>query len=105
MASGAIPPDAGDFDPNDVDADYWGDSPEETGERSRDPVRSGSAPVFFEDRLFYRVIVCGLVASVILALGGSIWLAACEKDIPEAIVAMGSAAIGALASVLTISRR
>ena len=61
-------------------------------------------PAYLGDRLFYRLIGAGLVAIVVIALLGLIGLAAYGKEIPEAIVAMGSAAIGALAGVLTVNR-
>ena len=73
-------------------------------EKSRERVRPGPPPAYFGDRYFYRVVGWGLVGIVGIAMGGLIWLAACEKEIPDAIVAMGSAAIGALASVLTVNR-
>ena len=42
---------------------------------------------------------------MVLSLIGSIGLASYDKDIPEAIIALGSAAIGVLAGVLTVNRR
>ena len=81
------------------DTDDWGE-PDET-----DFLEYNPDPAYFGDRHFYRVIGWGLVAVVVLSLIGSIGLAAYDKDIPEAIIALGSAAIGALAGVLTVNRR
>ena len=82
-----------------VDTDDWGE-PDET-----DSLEYSPDPAYLGDRHFYRVVGWGLVAAVGLALLGSIGLAAYDKEIPESIVAIGSAALGALASVLTVNRR
>jgi len=79
--------------------------PEDDWESSEQPdLLEYADPAYLGDRHFYRVIGWGLVAIVGLTVIGSIGLAAYDKDIPEALVAIGSAAIGALASVLTINR-
>ena len=62
-------------------------------------------PVYLQDRFFYRVVVCSLASVPLVALIGSIILIACDKSIPDSIVALGSTAVGALASVLVGSRR
>ncbi len=82
------------------DIDDWGEPDDEA-----DFLEYSPDPAYLGDRHFYRVVGWGLVAVVGLALIGSIGLAAYDKDIPESVVAMGSAAIGALASVLTVNRR
>ena len=79
--------------------DDWGE-PDETKFLEYSP-----DPAYLGDRLFYRVVDWGLVAAVGLALMGSIGLAAYDKEVPESIVAIGSAALGALAGVLTVNRR
>lgn len=89
-------------DPGPFSPDDWESG--DLGSPDPDEFIEPQFPAYLGDRLFYRLIGAGLVAVVILALGGSIMLAASEKEIPEAIVAMGSAAIGALASVLTVNR-
>ena len=80
-------------------SDAWGSAEEDR----TDPVRYG--PAFLGDRHFYRVVAWSLASLAGLALIGSIVLAALDKDIPDFIVAIGSTAIGALASVLMANRR
>lgn len=80
--------------------------PEDDWESSEQPdLLEYADPAYLGDRHFYRVIGWGLVLIAGTAAIGSIVLAAYDKDIPEALVAIGSAAIGALAGVLTASRR
>jgi len=65
------------------------------------------------DVWIYRVVVSGLVLTVLIALVGAVILAAMSsKDwayaIPDVLVALGSAAVGALAGLLApspVSRR
>ena len=83
-------------------ADDWG-LPEQ--QEHAEPLRYSPDPAYLGDRHFYRVVGWGLVAIVGLALMGSIGLAAFDKEVPEAVIAIGSAAIGALAGVLTVNRR
>jgi len=52
------------------------------------------------DVWIYRIVVTTLGLAVLGALGGAIWLAIREKDIPEVLVALGSAAVGALAGLI-----
>ena len=62
-------------------------------------------PAYIRDRLFYRVVAWSLAGIASLALVGAIVLAACDKAIPDSVVALGSTAIGALAGVLVADRR
>lgn len=62
-------------------------------------------PAYLGDRHFYRVAIWALSSLAVLALVGSIGLFALHKDVPEAVVAVGSTAVGALAGVLVINRR
>ena len=80
-------------------SDDWGSSEE----RSSDPLTYG--PAYLTDRYFYRVVACSLAGIAGVALLGSIGLAASDKEIPEFVVAIGSTAVGALASVLMVNRR
>ncbi|ETR67996.1 MAG: hypothetical protein OMM_10982 [Candidatus Magnetoglobus multicellularis str. Araruama] len=61
-------------------------------------------PAYKSDRHFYRVVAWSLSAIVILSMMGSLWLTYLDKNIPEAIVALGSTAVGALAGVLAGSK-
>lgn len=62
-------------------------------------------PAYRGDRHFYRVVAWSLSAVVILSMLGSLCLAYLDKNIPEAIIALGSTALGALAGVLVGSKR
>ncbi len=55
------------------------------------------------DRLIYRVVVFALAGAVIVCLVGSLGLAWVGKDVPDGVIALGSAAIGALAGLLAPS--
>jgi hypothetical protein len=60
------------------------------------------------DVWIYRLVVGALGLAVLLAIGGSIYLAAMGdgsegRKVPEVIVAIGSAAVGALAGLLAPS--
>ena len=62
-------------------------------EVSADPLQS--------DPMIYRVVVIVLGAVLLLAAVGALSLSWYEKDIPDLLTALGSAAVGALAGVLT----
>jgi hypothetical protein len=53
-----------------------------------------------EDVLLYRITVMVLGAVVLVAASGAVWLGLLGQEIPELLVALGSAAIGALAGLL-----
>lgn len=53
-----------------------------------------------QDPFVYRWVVFALGVVGLLAIGGAIYLAAQPKEIPDALVALGSAAIGALAGLI-----
>lgn len=80
------------------------ESPEDWGS-VEDSKRLSSSPAYLGDRHFYRVAIWALSSLAVLALVGSIVLFALHKDVPEAVVAVGSTAVGALAGVLVINRR
>jgi hypothetical protein len=80
------------------------ESPEDWGS-VEDSKRLGSSPAYLGDRHFYRVAIWALSSLAVLALVGSIVLFALHKDVPEAVVAVGSTAVGALAGVLMVNRR
>lgn len=62
-------------------------------------------PAFHSDRAFYRMVAGCLGAVVVIAVSGAIYLAAIGQSIPEALIALGSGAIGALAGVLAGSKQ
>ena len=55
------------------------------------------------DVWIYRIVVGALGLAVIAALGGAIALSVAGKPIPDVLTALGSAAIGALAGLLSPS--
>ena len=59
-----------------------------------------SQPAYVSDRRFYRIVVGFLGTVAVLAAVGTIILATKEMNIPDSLVALGSAAIGALASLV-----
>lgn len=55
------------------------------------------------DRLIYRLVVGALGLTILLSLIGLFIMAFYEKSIPEGAIALGSAAVGALAGLLAPS--
>jgi hypothetical protein len=55
------------------------------------------------DVWIYRICIVMLGLVVLVSLGGSILLSIQERVIPEALVALGSAAVGSLAGLLAPS--
>ena len=55
------------------------------------------------DVWIYRVVVAALGLVVMSAVGGALVLAGYDKDTPEVVVALGSAAVGAMAGLLAPS--
>lgn len=58
------------------------------------------------DKWIYRIVVFSLGITILLVVGGAIYLAATkpgEVRIPEVLTAIGSAAVGALAGLLAPS--
>lgn len=96
---GGSPPDA----PRPLpDGDDWGEAHSE-GEPVENPLVAGP-PAYHGDRLFYRVVVFALAAVAVGALLGGMILAGMCKDVPDAVLALGSAAVGALAGVVAGNR-
>src|SRR3990172_8759430 len=52
------------------------------------------------DRVVYRIVVIALGLAVLISIGGAVWLASSAVSIPEILVALGSASVGALAGLL-----
>lgn len=57
-------------------------------------------PAYMSDRRFYRIVVGFLGTVAVLAALGTIILATIDLDVPDSLVALGSASIGALASLV-----
>jgi len=55
------------------------------------------------DVWIYRVVVFALGLTIVLAVIGATLLAAANQDAPQVLVALGSAAVGALAGLLAPS--
>ena len=70
-------------------------------EEARDEAVSKTTPAYIGDKVIYRGVVLVLGLVVLIATVGYIILA--NQKIPEALVAIGSAAIGALAGLLAPS--
>jgi hypothetical protein len=71
-----------------------------------EPVKTLAAvfhPPLESDVWIYRGVVAALGFTVLIATFGAIYLAARSVDVPEVIVALGSAAVGALAGLLAPS--
>jgi hypothetical protein len=68
-----------------------------------DPVKAiaSMVPPLQTDVWIYRILVIALGLAVLIVAIGDIALAAYGKTIPDALTAIGSAAIGALAGLLT----
>lgn len=56
--------------------------------------------VLSQDYLVLRFAVLGLILAIVIALAGVIFLSSSGKELPDGIVAIGSAAVGALATML-----
>ena len=71
-------------------------------ENPTETIASLAAPLQW-DVWIYRMVVFALGITVILGIIGAIILAMAGKQIPEVLVALGSAAVGALAGLLAPS--
>lgn len=56
--------------------------------------------VLSQDYLVLRFAVLGLMLAIVMTLAGVVYLASVEKELPDGIVAIGSASVGALATML-----
>jgi hypothetical protein len=66
---------------------------------------AGIAEPLLTDVWIYRIVVGTLGLAVVGAIAGGIILAVQEKTVPDLLVAIGSAAVGALAGLLAPSPR
>jgi len=60
-------------------------------------------PAYIGDKVVYRMVVGALGSVVLVAAVGAIVLVAVDKTAPDVLVALGSAAVGALAGLLAPS--
>ena len=97
---GGNPPSADQPLPN---GDDWGDARSEGEPEVKDALVPGP-PAYRGDRVFYRVVVGALATVAVGALLGGMTLAGMGKDVPDTVLALGSAAVGALAGVVAGNR-
>jgi hypothetical protein len=60
-------------------------------------------PAYFGDVWIYRIVVGGLSLAILLVLAAYVALAETGKPLPDALIAIGSGAIGALTGLLAPS--
>jgi cytochrome c biogenesis protein CcdA len=87
---------------NDPNSEFWDrgrSSPDD-----KEPVQFSPIKLDENNKAFYMRLLCILGLTVIFTVLGSIVLACQEKNIPNALVAIGSVAVGALGSLFTHNR-
>jgi hypothetical protein len=52
------------------------------------------------DRWIYRIVVSALALTLVSSIGGTLWLQANDKAIPEILIGLGTGALGGLAGLL-----
>jgi len=86
---------------NDPDyAKVFAKDPAEELKKAADDV---DQPAYIGDKLIYRMVVFALTIVVLIAAVGAILLSWNTKAMPESLIALGSASIGALAGLLAPS--
>lgn len=60
---------------------------------------NSSQPVFMKDKLFYRVAVFSLGITVITTAASIVCLTFYDKELPGALIALGSGCAGALGAL------
>ncbi len=86
-------------------------SPErETGEGAwGDPDAQGlplpKVPAYLGDRVFYRLVLLFLGLIALASVAAAFYFPVHDKEIPEVLIALGSAAVGALVSLLSVQGR
>lgn len=68
-----------------------------------DAAKEATTPAYVSDKLVYRIVVAALAAALLIAIAGAVGLAFDGKTVPSVLVAVGSAALGALAGIFTPS--
>ena len=87
-------------------ADQIAEDPNLKSEIESDPegaIRRRLAPAYVADKWIYRMIVTILGLAVVIAGGGALLLAKGDDPIPDILLTLGSAAVGALAGLLAPS--
>lgn len=87
-------------------ADQIAEDPNLKSEIESDPegaIRRRLAPAYVADKWIYRMIVTTLGLAVVIAGGGALLLAKGDDPIPDILLTLGSAAVGALAGLLAPS--
>ncbi len=79
------------------------DHPVEELKKLKDEAVKKIQPAYYYDRDLYRIAVVVLGLLALTAAGGSLILVLSGKTTPEVLVALGSAAIGALAGLFAPS--
>lgn len=72
-------------------------------EKLRDEADEKTPRLVPEDPWMYRIVVIALGVVVLAAVVGAIVLAASKLEVPQALIALGSTALGALAGLLAPS--
>ena len=82
----------------------WGkaaDLPDKVVGVAEQEVMVSRAPdAYRSDQRFYRIIAWSLGAAVVLSVLGAVFLSFKGKEVPQVLIALGSASIGAIAGVL-----
>lgn len=81
----------------DNNTDDWGNA----DKKSYD---ARSIPITPENKFIYQIGICALAAVSVVSIVGMIGLASYGKEIPQALTAIGSLAIGALGTLFSQSR-
>ena len=79
-------------------------SQQEDWEDSAGPKKPEQRSAYHGDVWFWRLTVASLAVIVLVALGGGIWLTSLGKEIPQAVLALGATAVGALGGVVAGQR-
>lgn len=92
---------------NDETQDWNSPQEGDNGNEQSQPrsVGIGTAPAYQSDNRFYRIVVHFLGWTMLVCTVGAIALSLMDKEIPDIIVAIGSASIGALAGLFAPSHR
>jgi len=81
--------------------DSWGAPTGDEQKKSRPKAQ----PAYWDDKGFYRRVLGFLGLISLVSLAAVIWFHAIGKDSPDAVIAMGSAAVGALVSLVSAHGR
>lgn len=84
------------MDDNNKSADDWGSVP-----NHHPSVQPRTLYVTKENKSIYLIVAWALAATILLSVIGIIILGWYSKEIPSALIALGSVAVGALGSVFT----